>query len=205
MLFKRRPKEDSEPVWAHRVFGTTLGGVVLFLVEVAQIIIIAAAIIVPIRYFLIQPFIVKGASMEPNFFDSEYLIIDEMTYRFRNIERGETVVFRPPGNESQFYIKRVIGLPGETVEIIDGTIKIYNLEYPNGVIIQEDYLEEETIGRSYVTLGLNEYYLMGDNRDQSLDSRTFGPVSVDDIVGRVWLRGLPIDRLGAVPNPDYNF
>lgn len=203
MLFKRK-KETSEH-WAFRVFGATLGGVALFFLEIIQIIVIAAAIIIPVRYFLIQPFIVKGASMEPSFFDSEYLIIDEMTYRFRDIERGETVVFRPPGEGNQFYIKRVIGLPGETVEILDGVITIYNTEFPNGVVLQESYISEHTSGRTNTTLGLNEYYLLGDNRDASLDSRKFGPVIVDDIVGRVWLRGLPLDRLGTVPNPDYNF
>ena len=100
-----------------RIFGATIGGAVVFVLEVAQVVIIAAAIIIPIRYFLIQPFIVKGASMEPNFSENEYLIIDELSYRFRDIERGEAVVLEPPTNEGEYYIKRIIGLPGETVEI----------------------------------------------------------------------------------------
>lgn len=202
MLF-RRQQPEAEPL-AFRLFGATLGSVVLFLVEIVQIVIIAAAIIIPIRYFLIQPFIVNGASMEPNYFDSEYLIIDQITYDFRDIERGEVVVFRPPNGSTQFYIKRVVGLPGETVEIDNGEVIIYNEEFPNGQVLEETYLDEETLGRDKVTLGLNEYYLMGDNRDSSLDSRKFGPVKESAIIGKVLFRGLPLERMGMVKNPEYN-
>lgn len=203
MLFYRRC-DDQEP-WVFRVFGASLGAVILFCVEVVQIVIIAAAIIIPVRYFLIQPFVVTGASMEPNFYDSEYLIIDEVSYRLRNIQRGETVVFHPPNDPDQFYIKRVIGLPGETVQILEGKIIIENKEYPNGVALVEDYIEDYTNGQVRTTLGLDEYYVLGDNRDASLDSRRIGPVPLDSIVGRVWLRGLPLDRLGTIQNPDYLF
>src|SRR3989339_619983 len=176
-----------------RIFGATLGGVVVFILEILQVVIIAAAIIIPIRYFLIQPFIVKGASMEPNFEENQYLIIDELSYRLREIERGEIIVFEPPTNVSQYYIKRVIGLPGETVEINDGKIQIYNDEFPNGVLIQEGYIDEYTYGEEYVVLGQDEYFVMGDNRDVSLDSRAIGPIPKDNIVGKVWLRGLPFN------------
>lgn len=203
MLFYRK-NADQEP-WVFRVFGASLGAVVLFLVEVVQIVILAAAIIVPVRYFLIQPFVVTGASMEPNFHDSEYLIIDEMSYRLRDVARGEIVVFRPPNDPDQFYIKRVIGLPGETIQILDGKITIFNDEYPNGVVLVEDYIEDYTDGQVRVTLGLDEYYLLGDNRDASLDSRRIGPVPEENLVGRVWLRGLPLDRLGTISSPEYSF
>lgn len=196
-----KPKEKQSVIY--RVFGPTLGSVMVFFLEVLQIVLIAAAIIVPIRYFLIQPFIVKGASMEPNFYENEYLIIDEITYRFRDAQRGETLVFRPPTGIDDYYIKRVIGLPGETVEINDGKVWIFNEEFPNGVVLDEDYIEEYTHGHQRVTLGLDEYYLLGDNRDESLDSRKFGPVPEDHIIGRAWLRGLPLDRIGTIDNPDY--
>jgi signal peptidase I len=186
-----------------RICGKTLGGAVIFILELAQIIIIAAAIIIPIRYFLIQPFIVKGASMEPNFEDNEYLIIDELSFRFRDIERGEIIVFEPPTNESQYYIKRVIGLPGETVQIKNGQITIYNNDFPNGFIIHEDYIGEYTSGEEYVVLGEEEYFVMGDNRDVSLDSRVIGPIPQDNIIGRVWLRGLPVSKAGFIEAPDY--
>jgi len=202
MLFGKKSKDES---WAHKIFGATLGGIFLGLFEIAQIIVIAAVIIVPVRYFLVQPFIVKGASMEGNFHDSDYLIIDEVSFKVRDIKRGEVIVFRPPNAEQQFYIKRVIGLPGETVEIVDGVIKIYNTEYPNGVVVTEDYINEYTSGHERVTLGLDEYFVMGDNRDASLDSRKFGPIKADSITGRVWIRGLPLETIGTITNPEYNF
>lgn len=174
-----------------------------FLLELLQIGAIAVAIIFPVRYFLVQPFIVKGASMEPNYYENQYLIIDELTYRFRDPERGETVVFHPPGNESQYYIKRVIGLPGETVEIRDGHITIYNDEYPNGFALDETYLVEETLGSQRVTLGIQEYFLMGDNRDASLDSRAIGPIPFGNITGKVWFRGLPLNEAGTIETPSY--
>lgn len=175
-----------------------------FLLEMGQIAAIAIAIILPVRYFLVQPFIVVGASMQPSYYENEYLIIDEFTYRFRDPERGETVVFHPPGNEKLYYIKRVIGLPGETVEVRDGKIVIFNDEYLNGVILNETYLIEETDGAQRVQLGKDEYFLMGDNRDESLDSRKIGPIPFENITGRVWIRGLPLDQAGILEMPTYN-
>jgi signal peptidase I len=187
-------------------FGPVGGAVASFLLEVVQIVLISSAIIIPIRYFLIQPFYVKGASMEPNFYDHEYLIIDELSYRFRVPERGEIVVFRYPRDPSQFFIKRVVGLPGETIEITDGNVIIYNTEYPNGLVIEEEYLGDEITGGKYrETLGADEYYVLGDNRDSSLDSRSFGALTTDNIIGRVWVRGLPLSRFGTFELPEYNF
>lgn len=185
--------------------GPTLAAIAYVLIEVVQIAVFALAIILPVRYFLIQPFIVKGASMEPNFYDNEYLIVDEITYRFRDPVRGEIVVFRPPNHEEQYYIKRIIGLPGETVEVRNGKVTLINEEYPNGLTLQETYIDEVTQGRERVTLGENEYFLLGDNRDASLDSRYFGAVSGDAIVGRVWVRGLPLDRATAIDIPEYSY
>lgn len=186
-------------------FGQIGGSIVFFVFEVVQIVLISAAIIIPIRYFLIQPFYVKGASMEPNFYDHEYLIIDELSYRFRLPERGEIVVFRYPRDPSQFFIKRVIGLPGETIEITNGKMILYTNNQPNGIILEEAYLGDElTTGKIRVTLGLEEYYLLGDNRDESLDSRSFGPVKQSGIIGRVWVRGLPLSRFGTLTPPEYD-
>ncbi|MEK9155274.1 MAG: signal peptidase I, partial [Patescibacteria group bacterium] len=139
MLFSRK-KVPPENHQLFRWLGPTLGAVALFVVEIAQIAILALAIILPVRYFLIQPFIVKGASMEPNFYDREYLIVDELTFHFRDPERGEIVVFRPPQHDDQYYIKRVIGLPGERVVVSDGGVKIYNQENTEGFILDETYL-----------------------------------------------------------------
>lgn len=185
-------------------FGGILGSVLFFVAEVFQIVFFAAAIIIPIRYFLIQPFYVKGASMEPNFYDHEYLIIDELSYRLRAPERGESVVFRYPRDPGQFFIKRVIGLPGETVEITGGHVVLYTNEHPNGKVLDEPYIvEARTNGKARATLGQDEYYVLGDNRDESLDSRSFGPVKRKGIIGRVWFRGLPVSRVGTFDVPEY--
>lgn len=178
-----------------------------FLFELIQVAAISLAIIIPVRYFLIQPFYVKGASMEPSFFDHEYLIIDELTYRFHDPDRGDIVVFRYPVDPDQYFIKRVIGLPGETVEVTEQEVKIYNDEHPNGLVLDEEfYLGEENIPSpksNTVTLKADEYFVMGDNRASSLDSRYFGGIKRSDIVGRVWLRGWPFDRWTVFEKPDY--
>src|SRR4030042_1250407 len=115
-----------------------------FIFELIKIVVISRVIIIPIRYFLIQPFYVKGASMEPNFYDHEYLIIDEITYRFNEPKRGDIVVFRYPRDPQEYFIKRVIGLPGEEVQIKDGGVIIINKENPDGISLEENYLPTGT-------------------------------------------------------------
>ncbi|HPN14541.1 MAG TPA: signal peptidase I [bacterium] len=178
-----------------------------FFLELVQVVAISLAIIIPVRYFLVQPFFVKGASMEPNFFDHEYLIIDELSYRFREPDRGDIVVFHYPNDPKNYFIKRVIALPGETVEIIDGQVKVYNDQYPNGIVLDERaYLDDiYTAQTRRETLKANEYFVLGDNRASSLDSRYFGPISEDVVVGRVWVRGWPFDRWKIFSPPNYNF
>ncbi|HNP74811.1 MAG TPA: signal peptidase I [bacterium] len=179
--------------------------VVDFIWEMVKVTIISLAIILPIRYFLIQPFYVKGASMEPNFYDHEYLIIDEISYRFSDPGRGDIVVFKYPKDPSQYFIKRVVGLPGEKIEIKEGLVFI------DGQTLREDYLTDDILtqlplgGYGEVVLAEGEYFLLGDNRSQSLDSRTFGPVARDFIIGRTWLRGWPFHRLTVFNAPTYNF
>lgn len=195
---------DSQP---GKDIRQALRGFGAYLVELVRVVTISLAIILPIRYFLIQPFYVKGASMEPNFFDHEYLVIDELSYRLREPARGDIVVFRYPRNPRQFFIKRVVGIPGETVVVSGGKTKIINEEHPGGVFLDESgYLAESvtTAGEKLVKLGADEYYLLGDNRTQSLDSRIFGPVKREFIVGRVWVRGWPLDKIGTFPSPDYD-
>ena len=197
-------KRETDTFW-HRKLGPTLGAVALFILEVVQIVIISAAIIIPIRYFLIQPFYVKGASMEPSYYDHEYLIIDEISYRFNEPARGEIVVFRYPLDPSQFFIKRIVGLPGEIVEVSEGKVTVYNTDNPEGIVLNEEYLNgEQTFGKKRVELNADEYFVLGDNRDESLDSRRFGPIRDSDIVGKVWIRGLPLSRLAVFDLPEYN-
>ncbi|MFA6381780.1 MAG: signal peptidase I [Candidatus Buchananbacteria bacterium] len=172
----------------------------IFTWEIFKVVVISLAIIIPVRYFLIKPFYVKGASMEPNFYDHEYLIIDEISYRLGNPSRGDIVVFRYPFDTSQYFIKRVVGLPGETIKIADGGITVSNAKNPGGVVLKEIYLSPgtQTLGEAEVTLGSDEYYLFGDNRMASLDSRAFGPVKRSYIIGRTLWRGWPLNRIGLL-------
>lgn len=195
---------SKEPYLNFRPRGV-IRAVLAYIVELIQVVLISLAIIIPVRYFLVQPFYVKGASMEPSFYDREYLIIDELSFRFRNPSRGDIVVFRYPLDPSQFFIKRVIGLPGDRIRISGGKITIFNPENTQGIILDESkYLGSVfTAGEKTVTLRGDEYYLLGDNRNASMDSRVFGPVKRKLIIGRVWLRGWPIDRLGRFSAPEY--
>jgi signal peptidase I len=179
-----------------------------FVFELIKIVVISLVIIIPVRYFLVQPFYVKGASMEPNFYDHEYLIIDEISYRFQEPARGDIVVFRYPRNPQEYFIKRLIGLPGEEVQIRDGDVFVYNDEHKDGLKLEESYLppQVKTYGFSEekIELGDNEYFVLGDNRNSSKDSRSFGPVDRSYITGRVLLRGWPFDRVKFFEAPDYS-
>lgn len=181
--------------------------VLAFIFELIQVAAVSLAIIIPVRYFLIQPFYVKGASMEPSFYDHEYLIIDEVSYRFNEPKRGDIVVFRYSADPKQFFIKRIIGLPGETVEAGESGVKVFNDQFPNGMMIDESsYLSEGTVPSSIyklVSLKAGEYFVLGDNRGSSLDSRFFGAIKRSDIVGKVWLRGWPFDRWKIFDRPVY--
>ena len=181
-----------------------------FVIEIIKVAVISVVIIVPIRYFLIQPFYVKGASMEPNFYDHEYLIIDEISYRFRAPDRGDIIVFRYPLDPSQYFIKRIIGLPGEKVELNQGKIFLYNDKYPAGEAVDENIyiqpgVETRAFNNKTYILKEDEYFVLGDNREMSKDSRFFGPVNKSFITGRVWLRGWPFSRVAVFENPAYNF
>ncbi len=172
-----------------------------FIWETAKIVIISLAIIIPIRYFLFQPFFVRGASMEPNFEDGEYLIIDELSYRFKEPQRGEIIIFRYPKDPSQYYIKRIVGLPGETIKISEGTITIFNDENPTGLVLNEPYLSENnqfTSGNIEINLDENDYFVLGDNRLASSDSRIWGAVPDHYIIGRALIRAWPFNRAGLL-------
>ncbi len=176
-----------------------------FIWETLKVIIISLVIIIPVRYFLIQPFYVKGASMEPNFYDHEYLIIDEISYRFGEPQRGDIVVFRYPYDKSQYFIKRIIALPDEIIRLKDGQITIINAQNPDGFILDESsYLPAiHTQGQVDERLEFNQYYILGDNRLSSLDSRSFGPITRDDIIGRTWIRGWPFNRISIFEQEIY--
>ena len=181
-----------------------LKNTLLFFWEISKIVIIALLIVVPIRYFVFQPFFVRGQSMEPNFHNSDYLIIDEISYRFSEPDRGEVIVFKYPNDPSQRYIKRIIGLPGEIVEIRNGEI-IIQTGSQQYVLEEANYLSQFTVtqGDSRISLREGEYFVLGDNRSFSSDSRRWGPVSEDEIVGRVLLRMWPISAFAKIEPPGY--
>lgn len=165
-----------------------------FFTELLKFIVIAALIVIPIRFFVAQPFIVSGESMDPTFENGQYLIIDELSYRFAPPARGDVVIFRPPRAPQDFYIKRIIGLPGETVTIEDGQVLV------GGGALGEPYVARPGNGPdSSVTLGSDEYFVMGDNRPESSDSRVWGPLPRKNIVGRALVRLLPLDTASLFP------
>ena len=179
--------------------------ILAFVWETIKVVVVSLAIILPIRYYLVQPFFVKGASMEPNFEDGDYLLVDELSYRFSVPERGDVIIFRYPQDPSQFFIKRIIGLPNETVEIKDNQIKIYNKERLEGFVLDESYLafEQKTVGNSVTKTDDNEYFVLGDNRFQSSDSRRWGSVNKSLITGKAFLRPWPIGKDIKIQSVNY--
>ena len=159
--------------------------------ETLEVVLIALVTVFIIRHFLVQPFLVSGASMEPNFEDGDYLLVDEISYRFREPQRGEVIVFRYPKNLSTYFIKRVIGLPGDTIEIQAGTI------YVNDKLLKEDYLSDALRSRDNLVMKLksDEYFVMGDNRSHSFDSRNWGPLPKKNVVGLARTRIFPFHEL----------
>ncbi len=167
-----------------------------------KIIVVSLAIVIPIRYFLFQPFVVQGESMQPNFSTGDYLIVDQISYRFKGPTRGEVIVFNSPTSSSQRLIKRVIGLPGELVEIDEGEIRIIKGE--ESLNLEEKYLLGiATKGVISINLREDEYFVLGDNRDFSYDSRKFGVVKKENIIGKALFRLLPVSNLSKIEIPSY--
>lgn len=176
----------------------------LFIWEVTKVVVIALAIVLPIRYFIFQPFFVEGSSMEPNFHNGDYLIVDEISYRFSAPRRGDVIVFRYPNDPAKRFIKRIIGLPGETVEVRNGRIIISK----NSKKIK---LDESAYLPSYIVtpdcapfhLGKKQYFVLGDNRMRSFDSEDWGAVPRKYIIGRVVIRAWPFVHFHKVKAQTY--
>jgi signal peptidase I len=196
--------EQPEKQASNKNFFGGFSATALLVWDFLKIVLIALVIIVPIRYFVFQPFIVSGSSMEPNYHDGEYLIIDELSYHFGEPKRGDVVVMRYPRDEKQYFIKRVIGLPGEKIQIENGKVIIFNDKNPKGITVDEPYLPNQ--GLTYVqdpiligdsktiTLRSDEYFVLGDNRLHSSDSRAWGPLPRKDVIGKVFVRVLPLNE-----------
>ncbi|MBI4262051.1 signal peptidase I [Candidatus Uhrbacteria bacterium] len=204
-LPKAQPEaENPEPV-------TKAEGTLDFLWELMKVVIISLAIILPVRYFLVQPFYVNGASMEPTYFESDYLIVDELSYRFEEPERGTVIIFKCSSpacgaSRGSHLIKRVVGLPGEHLELRRGLLFIQNAARPEGFYLDErPYLTRGIYEHDVVSvdLGSDEYFVMGDNRCVSFASEDFGPIKRSWIVGRAWIRGWPFTKAGFIESPTY--
>lgn len=200
MSEQEKEKREVMDFFSEQEQGDPEGSIKDFFIELLQVVIVALIIIIPVRYYFIKPFYVKGASMEPTFYDHEYLVIDEISYRFKDPVRGDIIVFRYPKDPKQYFIKRIVGLPGETVQITNNQV------FVNGVKVEELYLDDgvDTRGEIVVTLQPDEYFVLGDNRNYSLDSRSFGPLPRRYIVGKTWIRGWPFDKITVFDPPVYN-
>ncbi len=176
-----------------------------FFTELLKFAFIALVVVIPIRLFVAQPFIVSGASMVPTFQDGQYLIVDELSYRFVPPARGDVIVFRYPKDPSQFFIKRIIGLPGETVIIGDNGITITHTDGTTEALTESYVVNHGNGGPQTYTIPLGNYFVMGDNRPESSDSRTWGMLPRADIVGHTFLRLLPLDTIAFSPGSLSNF
>ncbi len=183
-----------------------------FIFDLIKTGVIVFAIAFCLRYFAVQPFIVDGESMMPNYVNNEYILAEKISYMTGQPKRGDVIVFKYPGNPSVSYIKRIIGLPGETVVIENDTVKIINNEHPEGIILDEKYLSGDTLTLANGTtsgpytqkIDNGEYFVMGDNRQHSSDSREWGLLPKSNIIGRAWLTILPASKFGIQKRISYS-
>jgi len=182
-----------------------------FFIDLLKTAAVVFVIAFALRYFVVQPYIVDGESMMPNYQNKEYLLAEKVSYYKGSPERGDVVIFKYPKNPSVNYIKRVIGLPGEKVGIDNNEITIYNSKHPEGVLLKEDYLPKSTLtetpnsGTFSITLKSSEYFVLGDNREHSSDSREWGILPEANILGRSWLTLTPFSLAGFhghIPYPN---
>lgn len=188
---------DSEPI------KSPSGGIGSHLVDFIQTFVVFGAIFSMIYLFVAQPHKVSGSSMVPTFQNNDYILTDKLSYRFSLPKKGDVIVLKNPRNESQDFIKRIIAIPGDSVKIEDGLV------FVNGNKLNEVYLPQNTFsqGGSFlaegeqITAGEGQYIVFGDNRNHSSDSREWGPVKRNEIIGKVVFRYFPANSFGLIPNP----
>jgi signal peptidase I len=182
-----------------------------FFLDVVSTVLIAIAIFLVVYFFLVKPHQVIGESMEPTFETHQYILTDLLSYRFRNPERGDVIVFRAPQDQTKDLIKRVIGLPGEKIRFSGGKVIISSSSYPQGFTLNEPYINDNSPTKAESATRENEdyvippgkYFVMGDNREHSSDSRDFGAVDNSLIIGRAWLRYWPLNVVSFIPGVAY--
>lgn len=164
--------------------------------------IMALVIVIPIRMWVAQPFVVSGESMFPTFDNGQYLIVDEISYLLGNINRGDVVIFRYPNDTTRFFIKRIIGLPNETIQIDKGQVTVFPCTDKTtcaGIVLNEPYINEKFDTTETYKTGPAEYFVMGDNRNRSSDSRSWGLLPKKLMIGRAYLRLLPFNEISYLP------
>ena len=167
--------------------------------EVVRFAFIALIIVIPIRVFVMEPFVVSGSSMHPTFENADYLIIDKLSYKLSEPKRDDVIVFKYPNDPTKFFIKRIIGLPGETVDIKGSDIFITNEKHTDGFKLDQPFIKNAASNETHFELKNDEYFVMGDNRTASSDSRYWGAVKKDLLVGRAFLRLLPFKDISILP------
>lgn len=191
-------KNNSSKDFLYFIYDLLKTGIIVFFIAFA------------LRYFAIQPFIVDGESMMPNFVNNEYLLAEKISYLVGEPKRGDAIIFRYPGNPNVNYIKRIIGLPGETVRIENDAITIVNKDHLQGEVLKENYIPTSALtltsdkGSFEQTLKADEYFVLGDNRQHSSDSREWGILPKANIIGRAWLTVIPIKEFGIQKRVSYS-
>lgn len=177
--------------------------VIEFVMDILETVVFIGSLFIVVYLFIMAPNQVKGSSMEPTFHSGEYILTSKITYKFRQMERGDVVVFRSLANPDIDYIKRIIGLPGDTVEVRNSDV------YVNGKMLDEGYIADRTNlweggflrDSEPVRVPEGEVFVMGDNRPHSSDSREFGFVPIENLIGQVFYRYFPSDKIGGIENP----
>ena len=170
--------------------------------EIVIFALIAFGIVLPFRIYIAEPYLVDGRSMDPSFETGDYLIVDKLSYRIKEPERNTVIVFKYPKDTGKSFIKRIVGLPGETVIVKDDTVTIVNSENPNGLVINGPYITHPSVGSYETKLGDDEYYVLGDNRAESFDSRYWGPLQKKYMLGKPIIRLFPVGKIGILPGND---
>jgi signal peptidase I len=179
---KTQPKTKAQSFW-----------------ELVRFAIIAFIIVIPVRLFVAEPFIVSGSSMVPTFTNGDYLIVDKISYELGTPKRDDVVVFRYPRDTTKFFIKRIIGLPNETVDIKGNDVTITNGAHTQGFKLDQPFVKNPANNDTHIVLKSDEYFVMGDNRSGSSDSRVWGPVRRSLLTGRAFLRLLPVNKIDVLP------
>lgn len=180
-----------------------LKGTLEFVMDILETVVFIGSLFIVVYLFIMQPNQVKGASMDPTFNTGDYIFTSKVTYKFRGYNRGDVVVFRSPKNPDIEYIKRIIGLPGDKVMVKDSEV------YVNGTKLTENYIAAKTNlwengfskNGEEITVPDGDLFVMGDNRPRSSDSREFGPVPEETVIGQVFYRYFPSTKMGSIDNP----